>query len=73
MNRILKATIIEKFETQADFAAAVGDDETMVSRVIRGRRALAPQKQAAWAETLGVPIRKIFRKSGSSAQERKTP
>jgi transcriptional regulator with XRE-family HTH domain len=64
MNLALKVAIIRKFGTQADFAMAIGDDETMVSRVIRGRRVLAPKKQEAWAEILDVPIYQIFN-SGS--------
>ena len=52
MNRKLKARIIEKFGTQADFAQAVKIDETVVSRVVRGRRILQPKIQAQWADVL---------------------
>ena len=45
MNKILKARIIERFGSQADFAQAIGIDETKVSRIIRGRRRLTEKEQ----------------------------
>ena len=60
MNKQLKARIIEIFGTQADFAQALGIDESFVSRVIRGRRELDTAKQNRWAELLRCKSDNIF-------------
>ena len=60
MNRKLKARIIELFGTQADFAVKIKVDETVVSRIIRGRRNLTPEDQKRWAETLQSSPEIIF-------------
>lgn len=51
-NRVLKAKIIEHYGTQADFSQEVGDDESLVSRVIRGRRKLSKEQAAVWLKAL---------------------
>lgn len=53
MNRRLKAKIIERFGSQADFSQKIGVDESVISRVIRGRRVLSPEDQAKWSKVLG--------------------
>ena len=53
LNFQLKMKIYEKFYNQANFAQAVGADETVVSRVIRGRRKLNDEQQKRWASILG--------------------
>jgi hypothetical protein len=63
VNLILKAKIIEKFGTQADFAIAVKDDETLVSRVVRRRRFLTPEKQRQWAKILKCDPKRLFQNS----------
>ena len=68
MNLALKIAIIQKFGTQADFAMAIGEDESLVSKVIRERRVLASERQAAWAKILDVPINQIFISDGLSAR-----
>jgi len=60
MNKSLKLKIIEKFDTQADFAQVVNEDESIISRVIRGRRELNPEKQRAWARALKCKPEEIF-------------
>jgi plasmid maintenance system antidote protein VapI len=60
MNKILKAKIFEKYGTQGDFAQAVKVDETLVSKIVRGRRNLDPEKQSIWAKALGCHPRDIF-------------
>lgn len=52
MNRKLKAKIIEKFGSQADFAQEIQVDESIVSRIVRGRRVLSPEDQAIWCKVL---------------------
>jgi plasmid maintenance system antidote protein VapI len=60
MNKKLKAKIIEKFGTQAEFAQAIKTDETIISRIIRGRRTLDSDKQFIWAKALGCKPKDIF-------------
>lgn len=60
MNRKLKAKIVEKFGTQADFAQVVKIDETIVSRVVRGRRILQADTQKQWANVLQTQPCELF-------------
>jgi hypothetical protein len=60
MNRKLKARIIELYGTQADFSAEINEDETVISRVIRGRRALPPEERNRWAVALRTTPERIF-------------
>ena len=52
MNKQLKSKIIERFGCQADFALRAGVNESVVSRVVRGRRKLNKGEQARWARIL---------------------
>ena len=52
MNKRLKGRIVEIFGCQADFAQKAKVDESLVSRVIRGRRELAEDEQSRWAKIL---------------------
>lgn len=61
MNLELKAAIVRRFGSQANFAAALEVDEPVVSRVIRGRRQLSQDEQQRWADALGCR-RNIFKK-----------
>ncbi len=61
MNKVLKGKIIEMYGTQADFAFAIGEDETVISRVIRGRRVLDSEKKAKWATILKCKPGAIFK------------
>ena len=56
----LKLKIIEKFNTQADFAQAIDIDDSFVSKIIRGRRTLDPDKQYIWAKALNSTPRELF-------------
>lgn len=60
MNLSLKIKILEKFPSQADFAQVVNADESTVSRIIRGRRALDPDKQFIWAKALNSTPAELF-------------
>ncbi len=60
MNYKLKALIIEHFGKQWMFAKAIGIDETLVSRVVTGARALPPEKQKLWAKKLHCKVSEIF-------------
>lgn len=56
MNLRLKAKIIERYGTQADFAIAVGEHEPTISKVIRGRWSLDSARQERWANALGCDL-----------------
>jgi ribosome-binding protein aMBF1 (putative translation factor) len=60
MNKRLKLKIIEMFGSQADFAQAIKEDESVVSRIIRGRRKLDDQQKRKWAAALDCNPDQIF-------------
>ena len=60
MNKKLKAAIIMRYGSQADFAVAIDTDETIISRIIRGRRQLDSKTQLIWAKALGCRPEDIF-------------
>ena len=60
MNLSLKLKILENYQSQADFAQVVNADESLVSRIVRGRRKLDTDKQIQWARALGCQPRDIF-------------
>ncbi|MBC8180361.1 XRE family transcriptional regulator [candidate division KSB1 bacterium] len=61
MNRELKALIILKFGSQFEFARAIREHESIVSKVIRGRKTLTPEAQRLWAKKLGCSPGSIFK------------
>lgn len=52
MNKKLKAKIVEKFGSQSDFAQELQVNESIVSRIVRGRRVLSPEDQVKWCKAL---------------------
>ena len=56
MNLKLKAKIIERFGTQADFGEAVGIDDSIISKIIRGRRTPNLEMQLIWAQLLAGEV-----------------
>ena len=60
MNRKLKAKIVERFESQANFSQAIKTDESIISRVIRGRRELTPANKKLWCQALKCEPEDIF-------------
>jgi len=52
MDRKLKARIIERFGSQFDFSQAIHEHESLVSKVIRGRRKLSLEDKKKWAKAL---------------------
>jgi len=63
MNKKLKAKIVERFESQANFAQILETHEAIISRVIRGRRMLSIGDQKKWAKALNCSS-DIFKKVG---------
>ena len=64
VNLKLKARIVERYETQARFAKALGVSESIVSEVVRGRRNLEDSEQLRWRELLGNTISFIEPRTG---------
>jgi transcriptional regulator with XRE-family HTH domain len=56
----LRARIIEKFGVQADFAEALGVDESLVSRILHGRRTLSSEDSEKWAKLLKCKAEELF-------------
>lgn len=62
MNRVLKAKIIERFGSQANFAQTMGSSEPLISRVIRGRIELEQEEKEKWATALKYEANELFSK-----------
>jgi transcriptional regulator with XRE-family HTH domain len=62
-NLRLKGAIISAYGSQTVFAAHIGLQESLVSRVVNGHGELDVADQAAWASALGVPM-SIFDDNG---------
>jgi transcriptional regulator with XRE-family HTH domain len=60
MNKALRLKIVERFGSQSDFCSATGENESLVSRVIRGREKISDQKKEKWALALGCEPVEIF-------------
>jgi transcriptional regulator with XRE-family HTH domain len=60
VNRKLKGKIIELFGTQADFAQAMKEDESIVSRIVRGRRRPDGEQMKKWAAALDCKPEQLF-------------
>ena len=60
MNRPLRIAIVERYNTQADFAQAIGCDDARVSRVVRGRKELSPEEREKWAHALNREAEDLF-------------
>jgi DNA-binding transcriptional regulator YdaS (Cro superfamily) len=60
MNVELKVAILKRFRTQEDFSQAIGENSSLVSKVVQGRRSLPPEKCKAWAKALGVKSHELF-------------
>ena len=69
MNRALKAMIVFRFGTQDDFATAIGENPSIVSKVIRGRVGISSERQLEWAKTLGCEPNQIFEDIDLSAED----
>ena len=60
INLDLKAAIVRNFGSQANFAQEIDVDESMVSRVIRGRKKLTRDEKAKWCERLSCETAQVF-------------
>jgi len=60
VNWPLKQRIIEIYRSQADFGAVIKESECVVSRIVRGRRQLPPEKKREWASALRCKPEDLF-------------
>ena len=60
MNRNLKLRIISNYDSQADFSKAIGRAQSLVSRVVRGRKTLTMDEKRRWAVLLHCKSEDIF-------------
>ncbi len=59
-NKKLKSKIIEQYGSQSDFAQVLKIHESVISRVIQGRKRLSKAEQLRWAEALGCKIKEFY-------------
>ncbi|MCB2217443.1 MAG: DUF739 family protein [Desulfobulbaceae bacterium] len=60
MNLKLKAKIVENYGAQWRFAAALQVQESVVSRVVRGKLSLSDEQRRRWADLLKTQPEIIF-------------
>jgi transcriptional regulator with XRE-family HTH domain len=60
MNLILKISILEKFHRQADFAQKAGIEESLLSKIVNGRRSPTVEQRQAISKTLGIDASELF-------------
>ena len=63
MNLKLKGRIVEKFGSQFEFALVIRNHESLVSKVVRGRRVLDVMDRRRWAKALDCEPSEIFPES----------
>ena len=60
MNRKLKAKIVEHFGTQWRFAEIMGENDSVVSLVVSGRRNISDEKKESWSKALRSDKTELF-------------
>jgi plasmid maintenance system antidote protein VapI len=68
MNKKLKSKIFERFGTQYDFSRAVDVHESVVSRVVQGRRTLTEIERQEWADLLEADSAELFGEEAEHVQ-----
>jgi hypothetical protein len=59
-NRGLKAAIILRYGSQADFAQELGVTDAIVSRIVRRRRELDEEEKRRWASLLKTEVHELW-------------
>lgn len=62
----LKRRAQEKFGTQSDAAMALRISESIMSKVIRGRKKLSDSEKERWADALDCKVSDIFEQTGEN-------
>ncbi len=65
MNLKIRAKIIERYGSQANFSTVVKRDEAFISRVLHRRRYLTMEEAERWGELLGINTPMEFIKGAS--------
>ncbi len=60
MNRKLKAKIIERYGSQAEFSYDLRTHAAVISRIVRGRREISLEQKELWASKLDCKQEEIF-------------
>jgi len=60
LNKKLRAKIQEVFKSQIAFAFEIKEQDSFVSKVVRGWRQLPAERQKKWAKALGCKPDEIF-------------
>ncbi len=60
MNKKLKGRIVEHYGSQFEFARAIGEHESAVSLVVRGKRQLTDRQLTTWQKALGPDFLKLL-------------
>jgi len=60
MNLVLKISILQKYQSQADFAQMVGIRDDALSRIIRGRRLPTDEEREKISQFLRIPAAELF-------------
>lgn len=60
-NLFLKAKIVERFGSQADFAEKLHKAPSVVSETVNGRRVLRGTEAKLWTRLLKCPVEYLFK------------
>ena len=60
INKKLKIAIVTKFDSQADFAQALGITQSKISEVVRHRRTLPEEQQGKWVRVSEREPQELF-------------
>jgi transcriptional regulator with XRE-family HTH domain len=63
MRAVLKVAILQKYGRQADFAEELGLCETILSRIVCGRRAPTEEQKRIISRKLGVSESELFQQN----------
>lgn len=56
----VRSRIVDRFDTQRNFASKLGVDAATVSRQLRGHRPILDGEKIRWAELLGCDVGELF-------------
>jgi transcriptional regulator with XRE-family HTH domain len=70
LTRTLKLAFLDRGLRQIDVAAAIGIDETRLSRIVNGREPPSPRVKAALARLLHKPAAALFPAAPAAPRDR---
>lgn len=63
LNFDLKLKILQEFHSQSDFALFLKANESIISKVVRGRREISDSEKRRWAKALKCTVGEVFPES----------